>query len=323
MYAFDDVGDALDATREFLLPFDGRRWLKLAFVTFFLGGVGANVSFPVTGGGTGGSPGPPPEEVWLVVGLVVAAALAVALAFAAVRSVMDFVLYESLREEAVELRRFWSKRWRQGLRLFAFRFALGLVGLVLVGIPLAMVFGPLLLGAGAAGGALVVLGALLFVPVALVVPTVGLLVQGFTTAFVVPTMIVEGGGVLDGWRRFWPTLREEWTEFLGYAVVNLVLAVAAGIVISLGSVAAALALLVPFGPLFLLGFGLASVSEPLGLAAMVAVGLVYGATAVVAAAFVKAPVVTYLRYYALFVLGDVDDDLDLVPVRRKEVRAAA
>jgi hypothetical protein len=36
--------------------------------------------------------------------------------------------------------------------------------------------------------------------------------------------------------------------------------------------------------------------------------------------FVQVPVVTYLRYYALLVLGDVEAPLDLVSDRRTAVR---
>ena len=37
LHAIDDVGDALDATRAFLFPFDRTKWLKLALVVFFVG----------------------------------------------------------------------------------------------------------------------------------------------------------------------------------------------------------------------------------------------------------------------------------------------
>jgi hypothetical protein len=38
---------------------------------------------------------------------------------------------------------------------------------------------------------------------------------------------------------------------------------------------------------------------------------------------VQVPVHTYLRYYALLVLGDVEPDLDLVPDQRAAIRASA
>jgi hypothetical protein len=44
---------------------------------------------------------------------------------------------------------------------------------------------------------------------------------------------------------------------------------------------------------------------------------------VAVAALVQVPVVTYFRYYALLVLGDTDADLDLIPERRRAVRAGS
>lgn len=320
MYATDDLGDAVEATKAFLLPFRFRRWLRVAFATFFLGGVGLNFSSAsVTTGGGDLPAGQPPEGAWLVVGAMAAAVLLVALAFAAVRGVMDLVLLEMLREEDVDLRRFWSARWRQGLRLFAFRLSVTVGAAVLVGIPVGLVA----LGADSSDGAgLLALGIVLLVPVLAVVPLGMALLKGFTTVFVAPVMLLEGGGVLAAWRRFWPTLTSGWTEFLGYAAVNFGLWLAGGVALSVAVAVGALALAVPLVPVAGLGLVLQSAVEPAGLAVFALAGALYGVGVVVAAAFAKAPLMVFLRYYALFVLGDVDDDLDLVPLVRRDVRAA-
>lgn len=325
MYALDDVGDALEATRAFLLPFDLRRWLALALVTLFLGGVAGPVGTGgSTGGGTDGAELSPPADpsglVWLIVAALVAAVV-LALAFAVVRGVMDFVLVQSLREERVEIRRFWSAHWPQGLRLFAFRLAVDVVTLVVVAVPLALVVLSAPFGATPADSLMLFLGILLLIPVLLVVPATATLLKGLTTAFVVPVMILEGGGVLDGWRRFWPTLRAEWKEYVGYVVVNLVLAFGTSIAFTVGAAVGAVVLAVPFLVLFAAGFALRTVSEPVGLAALAVVGLGYGLALLVVVALVKAPLVTFLRYYALFVLGDTDPDVDPIPERRRLVRA--
>jgi hypothetical protein len=71
------------------------------------------------------------------------------------------------------------------------------------------------------------------VPLLLVVGASTALIAEFTTAFVVPLVAEHGGGILDGWRRFWPTLRADWREFGVYVLVKLVLLVGAGVVFSL------------------------------------------------------------------------------------------
>jgi hypothetical protein len=319
MYATEDVTDALEATKAFLLPFEFRRWLRVAFVAFFLGGLGANFSTPslVTGGGEFPS-GQPPEGFWLVAGAVVTLVVLVGVAFAAVRGVMDLVLLEALREEDVDLQRFWSARWRQGLQLFGFRFGVTLAGLTLVALPVGLVY----VGSESDSTGTVALGVLLLVPVLAVVPAGMALLKGFTASFVAPTMLLNDVGVLAGWRRFWSTLAGDWKEFAGYAVVNFGLLLMVGVALSLGAVVGALVLAVPFTPVVLVGNVVGEAVPLAGTLVLAGAGALYAVAVVVLAAFVKAPLIVFLRFYALFVLGDVDDALDLVPVTRQAVRSA-
>lgn len=337
LHAVDDLGDAFAATRAFLLPFDAGRWLRLTVVAFFVGGIGGNV--PSSGFQFGGEPVDPgvepalPDltgEVLALVLLVVAALAALGLLLGFVGSVMEFVLVVSLREEEVHVRRYFREHWRAGARLFAFRVVLALLGAALVALPvLALVFGtggPAAVGPGRVFGLLLVLLPLLFL-----VGIVFSLVNGFTTFFVVPVMLLEGGGVLAAWRRFYATLRAEWREYLVFAVLTFVLTLAAGTAVGLvvGTVA-----LVVLGPIVLFGLagvvtagvlgpgGLGAVSLP-ALVAAAAVGLLALLLVLSVAAVVRVPVVTYFRYYALLVLGDTDADLDLVPERRRAVRAGS
>ncbi|MDS0292976.1 DUF7544 domain-containing protein [Halogeometricum luteum] len=331
LYALDNLDDALDATRAFLWPVDRTTWVKLALVTLFVGGPGANFggSQYSAGGGDGGAvPGtvPPTDfgpRAWLLVAGVVGVLVLLALAFAFVGSVMEFVFVESLRNRAVTVRRSWGRRWRQGARLFGFRLILGLFTLGAVLLFAAPFVLPLLgfdAGFVPAGGALLGLLVVL-VPVFVVLAVVVSLVDGFTTAFVVPIMLLEDCGVLDGWRRLWPTIPAQWTQYLAYVVAGFFLSLFGGLLVTVVTAVLAFALLVPFGLLFALGVALlVFVFEPLGIAALVAFGVLYALAVVAAAALVQAPVQTYLRYYALLVLGDVDSTFDLIPDQRRAVR---
>ena len=338
LHAVDDLGDALAAMRAFLFPFDAGRWLRLALVAFFVGGIGGNV--PTTGfqfGGDGVTPGDPgtvpPElggDVMALILAVVAALVALGLVLGFVGSVMQFVLVRSLREEEVHVRRYFREYWRAGARLFGFRIGLGLLAVAVVALPvLALVFAT---GGLAAIGPEQAFGlVLLLVPLVFLVGTLFALVDGFTTFFVVPVMLLEGEGVLASWGRFYRTLRPEWKEYAVFTVLTFVLTlvVAAGVGFVVGIVA-----LVVFGPLVLFGLagvvsagvfgpgGLTAVSLPV-LLAVAAVGLLAFLLVMAAAALVQVPVVTYFRYYALLLLGDTDDDLDLIPERRRTVRAGS
>jgi hypothetical protein len=332
LHAIDDLGDTLEVTRSFLTPVDLRTWLRLALITVFAGLPGANlpgVQTSVDGGGGGGAgtdipSGAIPDavrgaDIVLLVGILVAAAVVLGLAFLLVSSVMEFVLVESLRAETVTVRRYWSRRWRQGLRLFGFRV---LFGAVVLGSVLAVV-GPTVLSALDLGPAsLAVSGALLLllVPFVILLVIVAGLVNGFTTVFVVPVMVLEDCGVLAGWRRLWPTVVDQWKQYLAYAVIGFVLSATGSVVVGILVGAGVLVLLLPFGLLFALGFGLFLIAEPVGIAVVVVVGLLFLLAVLTVVAVAGVPVVTYLRYYALLVLGDIEPTFDLVSDQRAAVR---
>ena len=329
LYAFDDIDDAIDATRAFLWPFDLRRWAKLALVVFFIGGFGSGFNpaqwtgnTPPGGGGDefpadpGAIPDVDPEVLAIVLALV-GVALLIGLVFAVVGSIMEFVFVESLRRETVSIRRYWGERWGQGLRLFGFRFVLGLLMLAIVAVLAVVALSPIIFGGGDLSIGLVLLAVFAFFVIAIVVG----LIQGFTTEFVVPVMMAEECGVLSGWSRFWPTLSAQWKQYLVYAVMAFVLRLAAGLVVGIAGLVVAILLLIPFGAVGLLGGALLAYSQLAGWIVIGIVGLAYFLTLVVIFLFVSVPVQSFLRYYALLVLGDTNEAFDLIPERRRSIRA--
>jgi hypothetical protein len=328
LYALDDVPDAVEATRALLLPVDRGRWLRLALVVFFVGGGGVTgqLSNGVSQGSSdpassaGGVPSLDGPDLLLVGGLV-AAAVVVVLALLFVGAVMEFVLVESLRRETVTVRRYWRDHWRRGARLFGFRAALGLATLALAGGVLAVALAPGLLGVGAASAVLL----LLAVPVALAVLVVSALVGGFTTAFVVPVMLAEDRGVVAAWRRFWPVLSGAWRQYLAYAAASFVLRLGLGLLTTVVTLLAAVVLAVPLGLVAAVGLALAlvvgGVGSPVGWAVVALAAVVFVLSLVAVSLLAAVPVRTFLRYYALFVLGDTAEPFDLVAERRRAVRS--
>jgi hypothetical protein len=330
LYALEDVDDAYRATRDLLTPVDRTLWVKLAIVVFFLGlpGVSGNSGQFGFGGDSGGGTMQPAQPFqdpgsgfWLVVGGVVLVVLLVALAFALVGAVMEFVFVESLRRETVEIRAYWSEHWRRGLRLFGFRLVLGLVVLGSVAV-LALPFLLAGLGPGQGVGGVAVAVFLLLLPLFIVLAIVVGVVDGFTTAFVVPIMLCEERNVLSAWGRLWSSIRRDWTQYLAYAVAGLVLSFVGGMVVAIATGVVALVLLIPFGLLAVLGVGLFAVFEPAGIAVVAVTAVLFGLAVLAAAALVQVPVQTYLRYYALLVLGDIEPDFDVVPEQRAAVRGS-
>jgi hypothetical protein len=326
LHAIEALDDALDATGSFLTPVDIRTWLKLALVVFFAGLPGANVSGFQTSVNTDGTvpAGTVPDavagtDVWLLVGTVVAVAVLLGLVFLLVSSVMEFVLVESLRTETVAVRRYWGDNRGKGLRLFGFRLVLGAVVLgaflLLVAPVLLTVF-----DIGPPGLRLSLALLVLLVPAFLLLALVAGLVNGFTTVFVVPVMLLEDCGVLAGWRRLWPTIVDQPVQYLAYAVLGFFLSAAGSIAVGVGTAIGAVVLLVPFGLLGAVGFGVFLVAEPAGIAVIAVVALLFVLAVLVVLGLAQVPVQTYLRYYALLVLGDIDPDLDAVPEQRAAAR---
>ena len=245
--AVDAVDDAVEATRQFLFPVSLVRWAKLSVLVLLMGGsAGTNVSvsalqnpeFLVESGGvetdpfgetTGVAPDPM-AGIGSVDTEVILAAAAVVVVAAVAFSIASFSLrlayYDALHTNDVRLWRPFLDRLPQAVGLFGFTTALNL--LVATPIVVAVLAGTTIgwtpadaLGSAVAGLPAWALGVLGLCSVAVVL--VGLLVLRFTREFVVPVMILWDRGVLAGWRRFGPTLRGSWTEFLLYLLVHFLL----------------------------------------------------------------------------------------------------
>ncbi|MFB6184439.1 MAG: hypothetical protein ABEI96_07780 [Haloarculaceae archaeon] len=334
--ALDSIDDALDATKAFLLPFDRVTWLRLAVVMFFVGGGGFGFNVPNlpsggdVGNGAGPSPGgmPTPDVTGAVIALVVGVivvVLLIVLALQAVGAVMEFVFVDALRSREVRLRSPLREHWWAGMRLFAFRVLFGLLHLlVLAAVGLGLV--ALVLGFSPAQWSLAgVLGLLaLAIPLLVLDYVVVGNVMGFTTVFVVPVMLAEDRTVLSAWKRLFGVIKREWREFLVYAVVGFLLGIAAGLARGLLALLGALVVAIPFlivgVPLFAVaGFDPSGVGPVVG-AALVVLGVVYVLVVFVLGLVLKVPFQTFLRYYALLVLGDAEPDVDVVEDVRTSVR---
>jgi len=319
-YAVEAVGDALGATRRFLLPFEHSRWLRLALLVLFVGGGGtgtggANLTTGVPDAGTVEPGDPPalpdpgvdPAVVAAVAAVLVAGALAVGL-FA---SVLRFVYYDALRTDEVRLIGPFRRRFTQGVRLFAFRVGLAVAA-----------FGPLvavgyLLFVRPGNPPVGVAGLSAFALVALAVALPYWLVDRFTLEFVVPVMTLSGSGVLPAWRSFLPTLRAEWKQFLLYLAVHFLVALVAGVlegivatVVGLGVVFVAVVVAV-VGVIAAGGIGTA-VGSLVGVTVLALLFVVGTAVVVAALLPVRIVTVTYLATYELTVLASANPEFALL-----------
>ncbi|WP_416839181.1 hypothetical protein [Haloferax sp. DFSO52] len=332
--AIDALDDARDATGSLLLPFDLGRWARLALIALFVGGLGSGGSAGNAGNSgftvpaDGGFPGNVPIDslpgfvtpgrVFALIVALAFIALVIGLIWSIIASVMQFVFVDAVTSKDVRIRKPFRERLGLGLRLFVFQIGLVIAVLLLLGLPLAAV----VLGGINLDGTVFLL-AIPLVFLAILVFLVLAIALQLTTDFVVPTMIAEDRQVIDSWRRVVPVFRAEFSEFGLYIVLRFVLGILAGIAIG---VAAALVLLVVAIPFAIVGGAIVlalagaqlSVFSPVGLVLLGALGVLFVLTAIVVSAFVQMPVVTFFRYYSLFLLGSTDESLDLVSGFRSE-----
>ena len=352
-HAIDSVDEALDATRSFLSPLNLRAWLKLALITIFVGvggGSGTGLlnftstfsSEPGTDTGTGPggemSPGPgepipgesiPTEslptdlgellampELWVILA-VAAGLLVIGLAFGLLGETLRFVFYESLQTGSVVLIEPAKRRFGQALRLFGFKLGIQLLAVLpiaAVGVAAWAVGFDL----GLSGGALIAV-ALVAALAGLVLVIVYLAVLRITDEFVVPTMVITDGGVLEGWRRVWPVIRSQLGQFGVYLVAHFLLLLAIGIgqsivalliygiVIVIGAV---IGLIVVFGVFG--GLGAAAASQ-VGVAVLILLAVLTLLVGFLLMLPVQVVVLTYVKSYEVSVLAAADEELRLLP----------
>ncbi|QHS15916.1 DUF7544 domain-containing protein [Halopenitus persicus] len=330
LHALQNVDDALEATRSFLFPPRLGRWLKLALIAFFVGGGSGLPTAQFNAGSSIPGPSDPPSSAPPgdlptsipddVLPLLVAGAILVVLVWivlGVIGATMEFVLIESLRQRRVALREYIGDRWRQGLRLFGFR--------VLIGLPIAALF------IGWVGLFIASLAGVIDPVIAFPTFLVGLaalillgilfaIVDTLTTVFVVPIMIADDGGVLAAWRRLWASIRVAWKQYLAYLLVAGLLGIAAGLLGSIVTGVVAIGLLLPVAVLAAVVYATVTFASTIGTVILALLVVVFLAAVFVVWLLVQAAVVTYLRYYALLVLGDVEPSLDLIPDQRAAIR---
>lgn len=327
-YALDAVDEAVDATREFLFPFDRSRWLRLAVIAVFVGGGGSAFNWaqevPANLPSLAESAVPSPAVATETVVFALLAVLAVVvLGFVVAGPVMRFVLLDALRTDEVRIRtRFRGRLW-DGLKLLLFSLGAGILLFTIAAtLFAALTSGGLALAEGipaASGGSFI--GA--FVILAAVVGGLGGLIGvaaffHFTTAFVAPTMVATDRGVVAAWTRFFGVLRAERWQFIAYLLVRGLLGIAVTVVstlatllvgglIALIAVFAGVAVTTPFGGLS------AALDSTVGT---VATGGVVVAAVIAFLALVWFPLrisfLTFYTTYELSMLGAADTELALL-----------
>ena len=189
-----------------------------------------------------------------LIALLVVAVVVLWVLFIYVNSVMRFVLFDSVVAKQCEIRQYWNRRQKSGLRYFAWQLLLFLVLMVgltiLVGIPAAFALAVGWLKQSSQHMVPLILGGVLLFFMVMTFVVLWLVVHVFSKDFVVPQMALEDIGAMEAWRRLLPMLKSEKGGYAGYLGMKIVMAIGAAVIVGIVAAIIILLMLIPVG-----GFG--------------------------------------------------------------------
>jgi hypothetical protein len=325
--AVDAVSPAFSATRRVLFqPFRFATWSRLAWIALltgeFVGGGfsgGSNFNMPSTANRRRWdfifTLTPPFKQgiekflPWIL--FFAGVGLLLGLFWIYASSVGRFILLDAVLRGRYRFREGW-KRWQQpGLRYFfwqlGFTFAMLLVLLLVIGLPVFLAWrAGLLLRPGSHVGILVA-GGIVLVLAAMCIILFSAVIALVAKDFLVPVMAFENCTVTDGWKRLWPMMAAEKWAYAGYVLMKIVLAIGSAIFFSIVDFLMILFLLIPFGILGAAAYFFAKSAglswNPATIGAVVILGLAALAAIFWVIAFVYSPGLVFFQSYTLQFFG--------------------
>jgi hypothetical protein len=316
-YALENLDEAMEETKELILPFDFMTWTKLAIIALLAGGIGMpnmpsapmqspgqtdNVYTPdsgtssfdssmadpfsgidsmggMTGMATGGA------MSGAIVGIVVVLILFIGL-FMYISSVFQFIYYQTVLDKKPAITENFSKHAYRGLRYFGFQIAFTIYILLTLAIP-------------AAGFAVnEILGFIMFILVWIPLAIISVIISGLVHDFVLLRMMESDEGLIQAWRSIWPDIRSGWKQILVYLIIKAFVGIAIGLMTLIIALVLLIALLIPFG---IVGF-LASMVHSALLGAVIVLGVL---TFTVIMLYVQVPFSTFIYAYITLVYHDL------------------
>jgi hypothetical protein len=315
--ASDSVGPALHHTQlQLFRPFRLGQWTRLALVGLFAGelssGKGCNFPGP-SHTGSGHHPwGTGIPHNWAVLGPIILLLTfivpVIVLLFMYLNSRMRFVLFDSIVAKRCEVGRYWQQRSGPAFQYFVWQLIVALIVFAGIGLLLGVpVLGALLLGWIKAPhdhiAAIVLTGLVVFFAFAVWL-LVAIVVHVFTKDFVVPQMALENISAFEGWRRLWGLLRTEKGSYARYAVLKVVMTIAAGIAVSILAAIVIVLLLIPFGGLGVLTviFGKAAglTWDVFTITAAVVAGSIFLLVLFYVVSLISVPVIVFFPAYSIY-----------------------
>ncbi|MCQ1539242.1 hypothetical protein FTO68_09650 [Methanocalculus taiwanensis] len=307
-FALSEIDSAIRRTRDLLWPFRKGVWLRIALISLFIGWGGAGFPQPAWSSESDFPsdafdgfivPDALPDMAGLIIAIILLI-IALALLFMLIGSIIQFVFVDCIRTGDVKIRHYFWPRAEKGGRVFLFEIGVALLFLLLLAaliIPLIIIAGGI---AGPAGGISLAFSLLVFLPIILVTAVIIGIIQLITIDFVVPIMIENDCGVIDGWREFYGIISTQWMQGIIYLVVRFLAALGGGFVLIILTLLALAILAIPFA---VIGFVLYAVIQIANIHLLLLLAIPYLIIAIPVVLLISVPFITFFRTYSLAVLG--------------------
>lgn len=321
--AVDTISLAFQHTkRQLIQPFRFWQWTRLALVGLLAGEMGSGggsfpTSFPTMQQRGSGGPSRHFAQAFphidpAILGTVIAVGLlsffVLVFVFLYISSIMRFVLFDSVIAKECHIRASWSRRQGIGWKYFLWQLGIMFVTLaamvVLIGIPAAIGFAAGWFNSPNEHLPILIIGGIFLFFVLMAFFITMAVVHVMTKDFVVPQMALEGIGALEGWRRLWRMLKGEKGGYAAYIGMKIVLAIGAGIVVSIASF---IILFIVGLPAFLTGLVavLAGKSAGLGwnvftITAAIVAGCIVFAIFFYLVALISVPAIVFFPAYSIY-----------------------
>jgi MFS family permease len=260
LYALENLDEAMEETKDLLLPFDFMTWTKIAIIALLASGVSIpNLPAGAPAGGPGDQVYTPDSDFentpdvasgigdismtgLSTAGITDAVAVAILVLgalfagfFLYISSIFQFIYFQTVLDKEPSIVENIRKHAYRGLRYLGFQ-----IGIVILA--LAALIVPAALWGTSQFMALVAL-VVFWVPFAVVLAVI----MGLVHDLVLLRMIEEKEGLIEAAKNVWPDIKTEWRQVIAFLFVKFFISLAIGVALAMVIIAVVITLLIPFG----------------------------------------------------------------------------
>ncbi|MFH1371207.1 MAG: hypothetical protein ABII09_07990 [Planctomycetota bacterium] len=169
---------------------------------------------------------------WIILGaaIIIPIVIVLWLVFSWLRSRGQFMFVHCLAGNSAEVVVPWKKFAGHGNSLFLFRIVLGLINILALGLPVALMIITIIAMASSGPGAAAVSGLIVAIFAVIFVAILFSLIAKFTTDFVVPIMFLQTSSALAGWRGLLSLIGCNKARMALYILFKIVISLVIGII---------------------------------------------------------------------------------------------